>query len=533
MTRVLLCNGRVHTPADPGATALLICDGRIAWVGHEGAALAQRDGVDRMIDLGGALVTPAFVDAHVHVTATGMNLLGLDLTGAHGRGDVLRLVADYCRDLPAGRIVLGHGWDETTWDDPVLPTREDLDRVAPGVAVYLTRIDVHSAIASTALLDRLPRIATKTGFDPSGVIRSDAHHDARGAVLDSIPAEQRRHLHDTALSAFAAAGIAAVHEMAGPDISSQTDLRELLAADQGVRPLVTAYWGELGGAATARRLGAVGAGGDLFADGALGSHTAWLSSPYRDDPASTGAAHVTWADVRDHVVDCAAEGIQSGFHVIGDAAIDEVVRGMAAAADRIGIGAFRSARHRLEHVEMPSPWACEQISRLGVTVSAQPAFDRLWGGPGRMYAERLGRQRAATMNPFAALQRAGVPLAFGSDTPVTAIDPWGAVSAAVHHRTPEHRISARGAFSAHTRGGWRAAGIDDAGVLAPGAAAHLAVWRGGDLVVQAPDERIAAWSTDPRSGTPVLPRVGPDVERPEAILTMCAGRVIHDAGLLA
>ncbi|MCZ1011377.1 amidohydrolase family protein [Streptomyces lydicus] len=97
---------------------------------------------------------------------------------------------------------------------------------------------------------------------------------------------------------------------------------------------------------------------------------------------------------------------------------------------------------------------------------------RLRRGMGRrdgMYAARLGAERAATLNPYAALLQAGVPLALGSDSPVTPLDPWGTVRAAVFHRTRAHGISARAAFTAHTRGGWRAIGRDDAGVLVPGA----------------------------------------------------------------
>jgi predicted amidohydrolase YtcJ len=159
----------------------------------------------------------------------------------------------------------------------------------------------------------------------------------------------------------------------------------------------------------------------------------------------------------------------------------------------------------------------------------QPAFDAAWGGEDGMYAERLGGERARTLNPYAALLRAGVPLAFGSDAPVTPLDPWGTVRAAVFHRTPEHRISARAAFTAHTRGGWRALGHDDTGVLVPGAPAHYAVWAADDLLVQAPDERVAGWSTDPRSGTPGLPDVSPGAELPRCLRTVVAGRVVHMA----
>ncbi|MFN8126309.1 MAG: amidohydrolase family protein [Candidatus Nanopelagicales bacterium] len=523
--RTLFHHGLVHTPDDPGATAVLVEDDRIAWVGHEGAALAQADGVDREIDLAGALVTPAFVDAHVHVTATGMNLTGLDLTGTTSGADVLDRVRRHCASVSADDIVLGHGWDESTWSDPTLPTREDLDAACGGSAVYLTRIDVHSALASTALLDRLPDVTDVRGFHPTGPLHSDAHHEARGAVLDSITADQRRRLHQVAFDAFARAGIAAVHEMAGPDISSRTDLTELLAADSG--PAVTAYWGELGGAATAGALGAIGAGGDLFADGALGSHTAFLSAPYADAD-TRGVRHVSAAEAADHIIDCVDHGVQAGFHVIGDGALAEVLDGFRRAADSVGDDRVRAGRHRLEHVEMPTAADLATIARLGLTVSVQPQFDALWGGPGGMYAARLG-ERAAALNPFAAFARSGIAMAFGSDTPVTAVTPWHSVAAAMFHHTESARISARAAFGAHTRGGWRAVGIDDAGVIRPGFRASLAVWDAGELAVQAPDERIAGWSTDPRSGTPPLPTLVESTAGPDCLLTMADGRVIHDA----
>ena len=117
----------------------------------------------------------------------------------------------------------------------------------------------------------------------------------------------------------------------------------------------------------------------------------------------------------------------------------------------------------------------------------------------------------------------------GSDSPVTPLDPWGAVRAAAFHRTPEHRVSARAAFNAHTRGGWRASGRDDTGVLVPGAPADFAVWDSADLVVQAPDQRVANWSTDPRSGTPGLPDLTPGRPLPSALRTVVGGRTVFAA----
>jgi hypothetical protein len=133
------------------------------------------------------------------------------------------------------------------------------------------------------------------------------------------------------------------------------------------------------------------------------------------------------------------------------------------------------------------------------------------------------------MNGCASMLRAGVPLAFGSDSPVTAFDPWGAVRAAAWHHTEEERITVRAAFNAHTRGGWRAAKRDEGGVIALGAPATIAVWDvPGDLTVQTPDARVAAWSTDPRAGVPQLPDLRPDTELPRCVLTLVDGRIAFE-----
>jgi len=150
----------------------------------------------------------------------------------------------------------------------------------------------------------------------------------------------------------------------------------------------------------------------------------------------------------------------------------------------------------------------------------------LWLGMLVNSVKRLGGRRGTALNPFAALLGAGVSLAFGSDSPVTPVDPWGAVRAAVHHRTDGFGISPRAAFTAHTRGGWRAAGDPDAGTLVPGAPATYAVWDAGELVAPPQDAR---WSTDPHSG---LPSVAPGVDLPVCLRTVSRGRVIFDGGVV-
>jgi predicted amidohydrolase YtcJ len=531
---VLLRGGEVHSPADPFATAMVVEKGHVAWVGSEGAADAFATGVDEVVDLEGALVTPAFTDAHVHTTSTGLALTGLDLSGATSLAEALRLVREYGAAHPAaGQVLLGHGWDATRWPEQRPPSRAELDEAAGGRPLYLPRVDVHSAVVTTALLDLVPGVTGLAGFHPDAPLTAAAHHAVRAAAHAAVTPAQRRAAQREALSRAASLGIGSIHECAGPEISDEADFTSLLALSRSEPgPRVVGYWAEQvtdeKDARRIRELGASGAAGDLFVDGSLGSHTACLHAPYADASATTGSAHLDAAAVAAHVTACTRAGLQAGFHAIGDAALSTVVDGVRAAADRLGLERVRAARHRIEHAEMLTPETIAAFAEFGLTASVQPAFDAAWGGEDGMYARRLGAERARTLNPYAALLRAGVPLAFGSDSPVTPLDPWGTVRAAAFHRTPEHRISVRAAFTAHTRGGWRAVGHDDAGVLVPGAPADYAVWRTGALIVQAPDDRVARWSTDPRSGTPGLPDLGPGAELPVCVRTVVGGQTVFE-----
>jgi hypothetical protein len=517
---VLLRRGEVHSPADPFATAMVVERGQVAWVGSEGAADAFADGVDEVIDLDGALVTPAFTDAHVHTTATGLALTGLDLSDAPSLEAALALVREFAVARPDDRVLLGHGWDAARWPGGRPPTRTELDEAAGGRPLYLSRIDVHSAVVTSALLDLVP------GLGPvDGPLTAGDHHAVREAAYGAVTPAQRAEAQRTALARAASLGIGSVHECGGPQISSEDDFTDLLRlAAELPGPRVIGYWAEQD-VEKARELGAIGAAGDLFVDGALGSHTACLHQSYADAD-HTGTAYLDADAVAAHVAACTEAGLQAGFHAIGDAAVTAVVEGVRAAAEKVGLARVRAARHRVEHAEMLTPEAVAAFAELGLIASVQPAFDALWGGEDGMYAQRLGAERARTLNPFAALLRAGVPLAFGSDSPVTPLDPWGTVRAAAFHHTPEHRVSVRAAFTAHTRGGWRAIGRDDAGVLVPGAPADYAVWRTDELVVQAPDDRVARWSTDPRSGTPGLPDLTPGRDLPVCLRTVVGGRTV-------
>jgi predicted amidohydrolase YtcJ len=536
MSRILYRGGPVYSPV-PGASALLVDGGQVAWVGSDAAAAGLGE-PDVVVDLDGGWLAPAFVDAHVHVVAAGLAMTGLELSDASSLSAVLRTVAEAAAGAPADALIWGTGWDETRWGSggPCRPPAPpELDRAAGGRPVYLARTDVHSAAASTGLLRAA---GLEAGAAP---VTGAAHHTLRRAARRLLTAAQQQAAADAFFASAVRLGIAMVHECSGPHIGDPQELAAVRRAAGAAGIDLAAFWGESGTAGVSRARG-YGAepGGDIFVDGSLGSRTAAISIRYLDAPADPapaagagcGSLLLGPAEIAGHLIAATRAGAQAGFHVIGDAAISAAIEGIERAAQAVGRGPLAASRHRLEHLEMCDAAQAAVLARYGIIASVQPAFDARWGGSDGMYATRLGTDRAAAMNDFAGLAAAGVPLAFGSDAPVTPLDPWGALRAAVAPTTPAHALSARAAFAAHTRGGHRAARRDNGGVLRPGADATFAVWLdAGELSVGGPDEQVCAWSTDPRAGTPGLP----DLTRaaPRCVATVVRGKAVHDAGLLA
>lgn len=534
----VLTPGVLAAPATAAApSALLVSDGVVGWLGGADEADGLADAADEVVELDGALVTPGFVDAHAHVLDTGLVRAGLDLGAVTSLAGALAAVHEAAtgavgRGLAAeGAPLTGWGWAEDGWPEGRAPTREELDAAAGGAPVYLGRVDLHAGVVSTSFADVLG-LRGLPGWHADGLVTGEAHAAARSAVRD-LPADARDARYRGALGSAARAGVVAVHEQSAPHTDTRAGLAALLAltADPAsALPLVVGYRAELCETADDVRAlaaaipGLAGVGGDLAADGSLGSRTAALRAPYADAPDGwphpAGRLDLTAEQVSNHVASATRAGLPAAFHVVGDRALDEVLLGFRVAAEVEGVEAVRAGGHRLEHASMLDAPALAALVLLGLTASVQPAFDDAWGGDDGTYAARLGRGRAASLHPLADLRAAGVPLALGSDSPVTAFDPWAAVRAAVRHRTPDQRLPVAAALAAHTRGGWAAAAgagagrADGAGDLVVGAPAHLAVWR------------VPAGTTGPGGVLPALREGDP---LPGCLRTVRAGVVLHDA----
>ncbi|MFA9445251.1 amidohydrolase [Egicoccus sp. AB-alg6-2] len=514
----LLVADRVITlgHARQAARAVLVRGSRVVWVGDDPR---QAPPHEHRLDLDGGVVGPAFVDAHVHLTPTGLGLTGLDLSGARSGEELLHAVGSYASQH-TGRVLWGHGFDPHTYPDR-LPDPDQLAEASAGAALFLSRVDGHASLVDRNTLASAP-LARAEGVErdadgvPTGLLRREANHIVRRWSVGAMAAEELDAARRAAVLHAAALGVASVHEMGGPDVMGLDDFDAWVTGDWPIE--VLPYWGGLDlEIPVARDLRQ--AGGDLFLDGSLGSHTAALCAPYADRPATSGHLELDDGTLTDWFEDATRAGLQTGVHAIGDAAIRQVVRCWRAVADRLdggGTDEIRRLRHRLEHGEVLPPDLFDDLAELGLVVSAQPMFEHRWGGSEGMYASRLGPERAAWSNPYRALADRGIGLAFGSDTNVTTMNPWGSVWAAEHRHHPEHEVTRLEAVSMSTLGGRHAARQERwVGVVRAGMRADLAAFEGDPYAAD-----------DPRDARCILTVVNGRVAHGDAPLPVAPGREV-------
>lgn len=296
----------------------------------------------------------------------------------------------------------------------------------------------------------------------------------------------------------------AARRLTAPDV--EVDLGGRLVAPAFVDAwTVDAGPGELRAAASAG-IGSVQVAFPVGA-GPAGIERSPVELTYYDLVNASRADRQTLTDV---FVERTRTGAQAAVVVQDHDGLECALRAARAAVGVVGLPPLVGARHRLQVVRGLTEEFADELARLGLVVVLAGAGDGPWSAP----------------PPLRALAAAGVPFTFGTGTeagPAASPAPWEWVRRASGGGAGA--VSVRAAFAAATRGGHRAARIDTAGQLRPGAPATFAVWEfDGELVVRSPDGRVAAWSTDPRAATPGLP----DLERgrePRCRLTVVRGRV--------
>ncbi len=488
----VLHNARIYTqaPEPSPVSAIWIRDGRVCAVGDD--RLLEGVSAERRIDLQGRCVLPGLTDAHLHFEWFSLGLGRIDAdqpTQQH----VLDAVDGQANRTRTDEWIRGHGWNHNIWGDGQLPTRQQLDAVAPDHPVYLTAKSGHASWANTRALS-LAQVTASTP-DLPGV--------PTGVFLESASELVADHLPPITVSQVAQAmqhGMARAHQLGITGVHDMDGIRALRAwqqlRDQGRLRLRVCKTIPLDHLDDAIGCGLSSGFGDddlwiggvkIFTDGALGPQTAWMLAPYEDDQDNLGMPLIEVEELAQVMARAADARFASFVHAIGDRAnrvvLDVIDTLRQQEQRRQGCGQ-RSLRHRIEHVQIIDPSDIPRLSSLDVIASMQPIHatsdreivDRFWG-----------RQRAPFAYAFHSISKSGATLAFGSDTPVETIAPLPGLHAAVTRRrtdgTPgaqgwqsQERVSVAAAIRGYTTGAARAAGAQDRlGCLAPGYHADLIV----------------------------------------------------------
>jgi len=402
-------------------------------------------------DLGDAAVLPGLWDAHVHLLSQGLALQRIDVGAARTLAEVCELLA---AAEASGDPVVGVGLDDAALAENRMPSGAELDAALGDRAAVVFRVDGHSISANGAAWKMLafdaawPGVELDAASKPTGVIRGRGYELARLELHRRIePATKVRAYRDAAALA-ASRGVVALGALEGGPHLGDGDVRLLLGCRDEL-PLEVFPFPQVPSVAVARELGLGRLGGCILIDGSFGSRTAALWEPYADRPAGRGELYFAADDLNALVLAAHAAGLQLAFHAIGDRAVAQLLDAYELAHREYPRG---DCRHRLEHGELISPRDRERAAALGVILSAQPAFEWFWGGPGGMYEARLGEKRRRATNPLRSAQRAGVLLAGGSDADITPLQPLLGIAAAVSHPTPEEQLSFGEALAMFTTG---------------------------------------------------------------------------------
>jgi predicted amidohydrolase YtcJ len=453
---------------------LLIDKNRIVALDEEPTGI----GIER-IDLAGATVLPAFADCHVHLTDTGYFLGARNLAPTRSYDDYQRAVEGLPND---SGLVFGGQYDESTWSDRRVADAAPLERFHPDARALISRIDGHSCIVNRntfAWLDLPPQTQgierDETG-EPTGKLFLDANWRAQFAFFAALPVEVRRTAERRAVELALSRGALHLHaQLLGfPRDAYAAEVEALRALPAKIYPKICEP-----DASLARTLGLPYIGGDVFLDGSIGSRTAALVHRYADAD-TCGSLRFSDDELLAYFAQAEALGVAAGVHAIGDAAIEQCVR----VWERVLAGkpSPRGCRHFIEHFEIANPEHIDACARMDIALSMQPQFDSLWGDDGGMYEVRLGPQRKRAMNALSRIDRAGMLLCGGDDSPVCALEPLAGMQACIDHHEASERLSPHRALAMYTVNAARLAYVENqTGNLAPGLAADLVVLDGDPL----------------------------------------------------
>lgn len=514
------------------AEALAVRDGLVLAAGRASDVAMLAGPATRRLDLRGRLAIPAFHDAHMHLMSLGRRAKALDITpGAVGTVQAIAdLVAARAATTPPGAWITGSGYDHDRLAGKRHPTRWDLDRAAPDHPVWLGRCCGHMGVANSRALtlagitrdtpNPAGGVIVRENGEPTGLLQERAMEALHAALpepsvaelVEAIEVAGRRCLYygiGSVMDACVgmAGGWADVEAYEAAERAGRLPVRMTMAMGGGPAGIAEQAFakGYTTGRGTQRlRVGPV----KFFTDGSAGGCTAAMSKPYTNG--DLGVLIFSDQELDEMVGHYHHRGYQVAVHAIGDAAIDQTLRSFdRACAD----GTCNHRRHRIEHCGFIDDRQMAEMQRLGLIPAPQPVFVRDFGDT---YLNVLGEERSAACYPMARWQRRGLRPAMSSDTPVSDVNPFVNLYAALARTTvggeilgAEECLTLAEALSAYSENGAYACGVEDRlGTLEVGKVADIAVLTANPFALGVADLKDVAADLTLLDGTVVFDRQG-------------------------
>lgn len=495
---VVVFNGKIFTAQSENSfvSALAISDGVVAAAGDDSLILNRFSTQSPALDLGGRLVVPGFHDAHLHFWNGAKIKQQLDLRNTESLQRTIEKIAAKVEAIEPGNWVIGRGWDHELWASRELPTKGLLDQISTAHYIYLKRVDGHAAWVNSPVLELLGYSADAT--DPPGgrIMRYPESNEPNGIlfdkayeVLDDIipdPTFEEKYEWVREAGDFAnSLGITSITDNSPAEMypvyvdlhkNDQLHLRVNFWIEydedlDSLKEYVSAY-GSIPRFLDARLI-------KLYADGSLGSRTAYLQQPYEDDPGNRGLPQYPFEQLLQMARHVVKSDLRVAIHAIGDAGVKQVLDVYGILTEEFP---GQDHRFRVEHAQMLDPADFSRFHELGVIASMQPSHcitDMHW-------AKRRIGERARYAYAWRTFLENEVALAFGTDWPVEPLNPMVGLYAAVTRQDtsgypkdgwyPEERITLAQAIIAYTHGSAYAAGNEEwCGTLEPGKAADFVI----------------------------------------------------------
>lgn len=434
------------------------------------------ENITHKVDLEGGVMYPGFVDSHLHLIGHGEKLIRLDLSEMATAEEMDQALRDKARTLEKDEWLIGEGWNENNFIDRKIFHRQELDDISEGRPVLLSRVCRHAFLANSKALE-LAGITKETQDPAGGIIVRDASGEATGLLHDSaaelvkrvVPEVSQEYLNralTTSIKHLLSLGLTGGHS---EDLSYYGNVERPLKAYKTVvedeklkfRAHLLVHheaFNEFKEVEPKYQIPFVEYGAmKIFADGAFGGRTAWLTQPYNDAPETSGVSiHEDEAFLK-LVQTARNEGMNIAVHTIGDMALQQTINVIKKCPPKAG-------RDRLIHVGLVNETQIEEMKKLAVILDIQPGFvasDFPW------LIERLGTERISNAFPFRTLMDEGLICAGGSDAPIEPVDPLLGIYAAASRRkpgedhegyVPEQKLTVFEAVGLYTKGSAAAIG---------------------------------------------------------------------------